>query len=365
MRRDALALPLIKQTLPQHEQEVFISALHKKALGECMQPVAIVSTFVVGGVAGSAAMLFIGPIALFLIPIGLLLQTVGVVRNSLGLFVTTQTIIPMRIGQVVGGVVAMPLSLVIGGVGTALRIWWLRHNRHFMYGDKILKIVRDAIENLSTLQQHNIITTLCHTIIACYGSARFATAESKALLASLSSEIIDTADKAQAINDYLSVRESLEIINPTTLESLAWCNETVLRNQGKRLFNTIISSALSDTDVVPEKYNTRTRRDAGFTIIIILLTTSGRMGCDAAFHIVNFLYQNPSLQQQAFSTLKLIKLQREYKKRVGFFDLDRSKKIFKPGESYDMALLRLQEDAGDNTGKPSYKTLKLFTSAHA
>ena len=55
--------------------------------------------------------------------------------------------------------------------------------------------------------------------------------------------------------------------------------------------------------------------------------------------------------------LDLVHLQRTYKKNVGFFNLNKSKKIFRYGENYNMALFRMREDARNDVDTASHKTL--------
>ena len=262
----------------------------------------------------------------------------------------------ITIGSAFGLITAIP-GVLVGLITSPLSIASLLRSRAFLYTATQIQKVVDTLAQLKATKNFNLMYSLSGEILAKYrreGSDRYATSESKKLIKDLEDNLY-RVNPAEAIIDYLTDKEKLNILGSEN----ACSNFEAPRNQGKRLFNTIIG-------VVSGCHK---RQKIG-SILFLLSNMKVRNGdgqeITTLFNVVpvlecisSFIDSNYNSLLRVISDIKSIcDLQKLYNSHVGFWEHNARKDIFKPGENYNTALIRLVEKArGKSKENASVKTI--------
>lgn len=347
------------------ERGAFIKFLRLKAAVDCIEPNMIASgalpAMIIGTGTYCVAML-LAMIEGILAAIAYPFLSSNARKKLFELCESTMFDSPIYATRLAGLISSIP-GIIVGGIATPFKMAWLLHNRTFCYTASQVNMCCDILDRLGKNGYDQIIYELCKKIVLTYGTARFATSESKRLLQSL----YDHAS-TQSIVHYLMEKKDLctgTIVELCVGKKIVF-HSSVNINQGKRLFNTIIHTIIHfEPPLIPDEKNIWKRRDIGVLMLTILPLL--RRVPDVVWHVISFLYASDlSNMEQIMNCAKRIcddvkaigNLQQSYKKNVGFFDINRSKEIFRAGERYEFAVLRMRQDAEKNPNRPSYQTLK-------
>lgn len=361
----------VAQTVFLHNHDEFSefkNILIAQTLARGMERGAVVTGvagFAIGFVTGGVVALFVGVPAMFL------------AKNL------TQLPDKIIFGFVciLGMLTAVPGTL-IGFIATLPRAIHLYSNRTFRYSEQLVALLCDGLRNLIVTNRCDALKKLKDEIIRSYGSARFATSESKELINTLNNYCVGVVAQARGIIRYLTERKEFSCFEEKPGRSLS-------TNQGKRLFNTIVDvcvsffSTFENNAGIPDTKNPWRKRDVGIAMLMMegAKGTAGRLPHDVAKLIGSFLFSNQqraiaspyygpeitslydSANQIRKSVGDILRLGKIYKKHASFFNMT-TKEIFREGEGCETALARLRIEAEKHPGKASAKTLEEWSKSH-